>query len=1329
MAHAGRHAYPRRVSRFGLGVALLTPACTLACLVAGACLPGGGPPLIDGDDAGGGTGIDLAGDSGLQRTDVDLGDPFALYGLDPSHGPYTGGTSARLTGRGFTSKLRVFIGGQEVGAIAGDPTRALVETPPGKPGWVDVMIRDDATAKERVLQKGFFYDSFVVTPDSGATSGGTRIRLTNAGTPWTAPVKICDRRRRLHGRRGHLEHRRRVHDSAGRSGLEGRHGARAFRNEDPGARCLRLQRLDGRLSRRALRRRVLWARPRARVRRRHGDGDPRRVRRCRQLGAHGGIVKQTSTSGVAEINGLTGTKVTVTVAAKCHQPITYVDVPVDTVTVYLAPVLDIACLPPSLPDPPSTGGNGGKYGGVIEGELVFPGGSEFEPHRLDDGARADEADRASRGLRVRGSDFSSTAFQLPSPSEAITPDTEGANGYKFSLVAYPGNVTLYIVAGLEDRSETPPRFVPYSMGVARGISVPAQTRVTGVDVQHGHPLRSRRHGGAAAARPRTSRAGPDRHDVRPHARRIAATPCFRATCSSLPCPRPPPCPSSGVPSLDHAIAGEQYVLGGVAATGADLQQPASVISRIRTTNANDPVVVGGFLNVPVLGQPGSGSWGGAHVQYSGTTGFDLQVVQIESGNGLVSWVIAGPGGTTSFDVPDLRALPGPDALGLVGGAIKTTVHVGRIDGFSYGKMRQGQLSLGLVERARVRLAGRRLLTGSTVMAAPRGHAQSSVGRLRAPFVLAALVVLAASCQFDPAYRDIPDPGAARRAPRASSSARGASLTRCDAGKRVTLDDCGARGLVCAPGLLRCTACLPASASCDGFDVLTLRRRRPDAHEGRDLRRREGHRVSSGRLQEPLRDGRARALERRLRVLGGRPRQRGHLAGQRRGAAVRRRRVERRAGPRRDGHRRRGHAQASGRPSSVRTVATARVGPRSLEVFKLGPKEVDGSAPGTFDTGTHTALTRGAYPRSLRRADRRLPVQPARERQRVLERRVAAAPDARARWRQRPLLRRRGLAADDRDEREPRAELRHRPARVPRDRRDAGRTRRCTSSRRRASSAAGPSPAASSQDGEFDVTLQPFEVLNLETGDFNADFTGTLIDASGAGRRSRRERGERRALLLDDREPLVLRRPPRGAGDPASRRGQALRARARAEPVTGARRSRRGDLAVRRARVLPGRRDDGRGSRRSRRRLPAPYDVIDLDGEGANVTIIAHQDFVHDGVAARARRGRAGEPGGGGRRARAAGRRPEPHVRPAGRAMAERVRPAHAGQVRVRLPGASPRRSARRSSSTGCSSTGRSARWLPPTASTRRRARRRTRRSSCIAASSRSRRSTRTSRRR
>ena len=76
-----------------------------------------------------------------------------------------------------------------------------------------------------------------------------------------------------------------------------------------------------------------------------------------------GVVQRTANTGVTEFNGLPGTKSTITVAAKCHQPVTYVDVPVDTVTVYMPFVFDVACA--SLNgDPPSTGGNGGKFGGA-----------------------------------------------------------------------------------------------------------------------------------------------------------------------------------------------------------------------------------------------------------------------------------------------------------------------------------------------------------------------------------------------------------------------------------------------------------------------------------------------------------------------------------------------------------------------------------------------------------------------------------------------------------------------------------------------------------------------------------------------------------------------------------------------------------------------------------------------------------------------------------------------------------------------------------------------------------------------------------------------------
>ncbi len=50
----------------------------------------------------------------------------------------------------------------------------------------------------------------------------------------------------------------------------------------------------------------------------------------------------------------------------------------------------------------------------------------------------------------------------------------------------------------------------------------------------------------------------------------------------------------------------------------------------------------------------------------------------------------------------------------------------------------------------------------------------------------------------------------------------------------------------------------------------------------------------------------------------------------------------------------------GAENAPTSIASATVPPLSLRVFRLGPREVDGSPPGEFNTGTHTALTRHAY---------------------------------------------------------------------------------------------------------------------------------------------------------------------------------------------------------------------------------------------------------------------------------------------------------------------------------------------------------------------------------
>ena len=72
--------------------------------------------------------------------------------------------------------------------------------------------------------------------------------------------------------------------------------------------------------------------------------------------------------------------------------------------------------------------------------------------------------------------------------------------------------------------------------------------------------------------------------------------------------------------------------------------------------------------------------------------FYMTVITVGSGSGLVTWTIVAPGGNTSFDVPDLTLLPGPDPLGLRHGPIVTDVYTARIDQFSYGTLRIGQLS-------------------------------------------------------------------------------------------------------------------------------------------------------------------------------------------------------------------------------------------------------------------------------------------------------------------------------------------------------------------------------------------------------------------------------------------------------------------------------------------------------------------------------------------------------------------------------------------------------------------------------------------------------------
>jgi hypothetical protein len=149
-------------------------------------------------------------------------------------------------------------------------------------------------------------------------------------------------------------------------------------------------------------------------------------------------------------------------------------------------------------------------------------------------------------------------------------------------------------------------------------------------------------------------------------------------------------PLVGVPALDGTVSNARYDLSAIASTGPNLSTPISVVTGIETTDANDPITVGGFMSVPTLAEPSTGTWSGTHVNLQASGPVDLAYLQITSGAGLVTWQIVAPGSDLSFDLPDLSQLTGIGKL--VHGPITATFWTARLANFDYGTLRSGQLT-------------------------------------------------------------------------------------------------------------------------------------------------------------------------------------------------------------------------------------------------------------------------------------------------------------------------------------------------------------------------------------------------------------------------------------------------------------------------------------------------------------------------------------------------------------------------------------------------------------------------------------------------------------
>jgi hypothetical protein len=476
---------------------------------------------------------------------------------------------------------------------------------------------------------------------------------------------------------------------------------------------------------------------------------------------------------------------------------------------------------------------------------------------------------------------------------------------------------------------------------------------------------------------------------------------------------------------------------------------------------------------------------------------------------------------------------------------------------------------------------------------------------RRDLAIAFATLLAASCKFDSAYRDVPDPGAVP-CTNGVVECRGAALTRCVDQKPVTIDDCGARGQACAPTLLACTPCLPGESTCDGLDVLRCgadgqartKVETCDAEHGFACR--SG--VCTNLCDEASRQHSNVGCEYWGVDLDNAVTSQGNAAAQQYAVVVSNAEPDLVASVTVEED-----TAAPGQPQQLRTVATARVGPHSLEVFKLGPKEVDGSANGTFNTGTHTALSRGAY-----RIRTDVPI--VAYQFNPLENVNVFSNDASLLYPTAALGSGGGrsyviagwpqtIAISENPAQDFGLNLRAFLAIVgttPDTHVHLKTTARIVGG--------GPVPNGVDKGGELDVTLQPFEVLNLETGDFNADFTGTLIDASGpvavfpgseASDAPFFATIAQRSCCADHLEDQAT--PLRSVG----KRYVLGRVPNRAKAIAAA----GGAIAPfdepEFYRVVA----TTTGKTTVTTTLPAPFNAFELDGEGADFTITATQDFV------------------------------------------------------------------------------------------------------------------------
>jgi hypothetical protein len=646
---------------------------------------------VDSDDAGGPPPVEVEGGTG--KGDAPDVRPHAVLGIDPPHGPFSGGTLTNVRGNGFGVDARVLFGDVEVdpsAVIVRDPQRMQVTTPRGTAGPKDVIVQNGNDASTRAsLKGGFTYDDFYVEPSSGPTVGGTVVTVRTQAEVFddettididlnpcevvavASPTELsCRTPAGMPGAK-----RVRAHLAGGET-LDVLDGFTYVVSNDGFRGGLSGNALDGELAVLVLSDETGDAIPGATV----IAGDDIDSAQSAMTDGFGTALVSSDDFGAG---------VTVTIAKHCFQPITFVDVPVDRVTVYLSPVLSPACGADG--DPPAGGGNPGR-GSSVTGEVVWPLDEELKRNDWANIPAPREENEHQVVYLFRLAPRATDELSMPSAVNAVTPTSTGELGYTFYFSTSPGNFTLYALAGIEDRSKSPYSFTPYAMGLTRGVAVGASETKRDVLLQIDVPLDHTLVMDATGPKPTTR--GPDRiiGKVAIEVGNEGFVLLPNGKQSSL-LPKTTPFSFVGIPPLTGTLTGGRYIATASAVTGGSGGMPRSLVGLFATVTDSEPIGVGAFLELPRLDSPASSTaWNGTVLGLGREPGGpvpDLTVIDVSSGGDLVTWRIVAPGAPDHVRVPDLRAVPGD--LGLVSGPITVQVNVARIDDFSYGALRNRQL--------------------------------------------------------------------------------------------------------------------------------------------------------------------------------------------------------------------------------------------------------------------------------------------------------------------------------------------------------------------------------------------------------------------------------------------------------------------------------------------------------------------------------------------------------------------------------------------------------------------------------------------------------------